>query len=472
MGGGRMNAEEAFEAMERGPVPPAPAMPDASATTSDSQEKVETNLPEDTEADISKEVERLASLQPLEYDQQRKGAAKRLGVQVATLDKAVKSSRNPDKPPPGKGFEFPSVEPWPDPVDGAALLSEIRDVVRRFIVCEEETKIVVALWCAFTWYIEAVQVAPLAIITAPEMQCGKSQLLDLMARLSRRPLPSSNITSAALFRVIEQGSPTLFIDEADSFMKQNEDLRGIINSGHTRSSAYVLRTVGEDFEPKAFSTWGAKAIAGIGKLSGTIMDRGIILELRRKLPTERVERLRHVDANLFPCLASKLSRWSENHMEVIRAARPSDVPDALSDRAQDSWEPLLAIADCAGGEWPALARGAAVKLSERNAENTVSTGAELLSDIRDVFEQKSVDRISSKDLLEALTSDEEKSWHTYNRGAPMTPRQLAKRLGEYGIAPGTIRTWAGTPKGYRHQQFADAFARYLDHQAKEPEVVP
>jgi len=410
---------------------------------------------------VAVEVERLAKLSPVEYDLARRREAKALGLSVTVLDNEVKRARSSEGDVAGKTMEYPTVEPWAESVDGAVLLSEIQGAVKRFIVCEPETAVAAALWCAFTWFVDVAQVAPIAIITAPEKRCGKSQLLDFMGRLSRRPLPASNVTASVLFRVIERDCPTLLIDEADSFLARSEDLRGILNSGHTRSSAFVLRSVGDDFEPKSFSTWGAKAVCGIGKLAETLMDRGIILELRRKLPSESVTRLRHASPDLFPRLASMLARWSDDNAGNVQQARPA-LPEVLNDREQDSWEPLLAIADCAGGEWPELARKTAVKLSERNAENTISTGAELLADIRDVFQEKDVTRISSKDLLEALTSDEEKSWHTYNRGQPMNPRQLAKRLREYEIHPDSVRTWAGTPKGYKLEQFTDAFSRYLD----------
>ena len=142
--------------------------------------------------------------------------------------------------------------------DPAALLDEICATVRRFIVCEPKVAIAVALWIAFTWLIDRVDVAPLLVITAPEKRCGKSQLLSLVGFLSFRPLPASNISSAAVFRVVEAHAPTLLLDEADTFMKENEELRGVVNSGHTRQSAFVIRTVGDEHEPKRFSTWGLR----------------------------------------------------------------------------------------------------------------------------------------------------------------------------------------------------------------------
>jgi len=415
----------------------------------------EAKKPEETQAQA---VARLAALPPLDYDRVREKEAGFLKVRVGTLDKEVSNARRPaDQHGPLEMFQ--TVEPWPESVNGDALLAEISETVRRFIVCNNETVTAATLWIAFTWFVDRVQVAPLAVITAPEKRCGKSQLLDLIGRLSRRPLVASNISPAAIFRVIEAHGPTLLIDEADAFLKDNEEARGILNSGHTRQSAYVIRVVGEDHEPKQFSTWGAKAISGIGTLADTLMDRAVTLELRRKLPHENVERLRHADPAHFQRLSSMLSRYAEDEGSAIGYARPV-LPEALNDRAQDNWEPLLAIADHAGGDWPKLAREAALKIS--GAENdSISLSAELLADIQEVFDTKRMERISTADLLSELNADDLKPWATYNRGQPMKPRQLARRLGEYGIKPQTIRYGTSTPKGFQKAWFDDAFTRYL-----------
>jgi hypothetical protein len=132
----------------------------------------------------------------------------------------------------------------------------------------------------------------------------------------------------------------------------------------------------------------------------------------------------------------------------------------LNDRAQDNWEPLLAIADHAGGDWPQLARKAALKISGVEHE-AVSLSTELLTDIQTAFYGRNIDRISTVDLLFELVKDEEAPWATYNRGKPMTPRQLAKRLGEYNIKPNSVRIGATTPKGFMRKDFDDVFARYL-----------
>jgi putative DNA primase/helicase len=276
-----------------------------------------------------------------------------------------------------------------------------------------------------------------------------------------------------VFRVIEAHCPTLLIDEADSFMKENEELRGVINSGHTRQSAYVIRTVGDDHEPRQFSTWGAKAISGIGHLAGTLMDRAIVANLRRKLPTEKCCRLRHADPGTFTHLASRLARFAEDAGPAMGQARP-ELPEALNDRTQDNWEPLLAIADHAQGQWPKLARDAALKLSGSEHE-PVSTTTELLADIKEIFESKKVDKLATADLREALIADDLKPWGSYAYGKPITPRQLGKRLGEFGIESQDIKFNAAgnvVKKGYRLGQFKDVFERYLAAPPSTPPIHP
>jgi putative DNA primase/helicase len=224
-------------------------------------------------------IAQLAALLPMQYDRARRGEAKRLGVQVLTLDRLVAAARKTN----GGGEMFPEVEPWPEPVDGARLLTEIVATIRRYVVCDAPTAQAVALWIVMTWLMDVLNVAPLAVVSSPQKRCGKTQLLAIIDRLAYRALAAGNISAAAVFRAIEQWSPTLIIDEADAFMKQDENLRGLLNAGHTRDTAFVIRTVGDDHVPKRFSVWGPKAIAGIGRLADTLMDRAIVLPMRRKV---------------------------------------------------------------------------------------------------------------------------------------------------------------------------------------------
>lgn len=355
---------------------------------------------------------------------------------------------------------FMPVEPYLEEVVPSELLSGITDTINRYIICSLETAWAATLWIAFTWFVDSVNVAPIALITAPEKRCGKSQLLTLLCRLVARPLMASNITPAALFRSMEKWSPTLLIDEADTFLRKDDEMRGIINAGHTRDSATVIRLVGDKHEPKAFNVWGAKAIAGIGHQADTIMDRSIVLELRRKLPHENVERLRHADDQHFRDLQAKLARFAQDYGDVVAAAKP-ELPEQLNDRAQDNWEPLLAIADIAGGSWPENTRKAALKISF-NDESTESINTELLADIQEIFVKKSAERIGSSELIKALCEDEDKPWATFNRGFPIKPSQIAKRLKGFGITSKNIRASQHIVlKGYEQSQFREAFERYL-----------
>lgn len=257
---------------------------------------------------------------------------------------------------------------------------------------------------------------------------------------------------------------TLLVDEDDMFARQNDELKGLINAGHTRASAFVGRVVkvGDALEPRTFSVWCPKALAGIRlekHLPDSTMSRGVVFNLRRKRPEEHAERLRHANPAEFQLLASMLARFAADYAEQVRQARP-ELPNQLGDRAQDNWEALFAIASCAGAAWLERARAAALAISAKDM-SPQNLGSELLADIKAVFENKMADRISTTDLITALTDDSEAPWATFNRGKPLTPRQLSKMLSAYGIHSKTVRFGSSTPKGFEFAQFQDAFARYL-----------
>lgn len=400
-------------------------------------------------------VDRLAKLPPLQYDKVRKDESKALGVRPATLDAAVKGARKEES----CESDFEEVELWPEPVDGAELLTAISTTIRRFIICEPHTVHAAALWVVMSWFIDVIQVAPLAIITAPEKRCGKSMLLFLIGRLVPRPLMSSSISPSALYRAIDLWKPTTLIDEVDACMEGNEELRGLINCGHTRDSAFTIRCVGDDHTPKRFNLWGAKVLCGIGSLADTIMDRAIVLELRRKLSHEAVDRIRHAEPGLFMELCQKLARFADDNSEQVRLARP-DLPHSLNDRAQDNWEPLLAIANAAGGDWYKIGTAAALKLSG-GGDTSLSVGTELLLDIQEIFECRQLDRMFTTELLKALIADDEKRWASYNRGFHFSAAQLASRLKGYGIQSKSMRIGDENRKGYAMDQFIEAFKRYI-----------
>ncbi|MBL0320637.1 MAG: DUF3631 domain-containing protein [Alphaproteobacteria bacterium] len=381
-------------------------------------------------------------------------------MRQAILDEEVKKER---KQQAAKSCDVTSasaeVELWNTPVDGADLLTAIVATINRFIICEKHTAIAAALWIAMCWFMDVVQVAPLAVITAPEKECGKSLLLTLIGRLVPKPLQSSSVSPASLYRSIDLWKPTLLIDETDACLKDNEELRGLINCGHTRDSAYTIRCVGEDHTPTKFNLWAAKALSGIGHIADTLMSRAIILELRRKLPTEKVERIRHADPALFQELSSKLARFAEDNADCVRFARPN-LPSSLGDRAQDNWEPLLSIATVAGGNWFNIATAAAIKISG-SGEQSLTIGVELLLDIQEVFRNLKINRISTTDLIKHLIADNEKQWAGHNKGSQISPKQISDILKGYKIHSKTLRAGSETFKGFEKVQFTEACSRYI-----------
>ena len=404
------------------------------------------------------EITRLAAMSEIEYAMMRKETAKRLGMRVTDLDMFVYRIRKETEPDKPGGVTFNEPEPWLEPVDGGALLNEITGVIKKFIVCANETVIAVALWILMTWFIETIHVAPILNITAPEKQCGKSQLLAVVSRLAKRPLISSNVSPAALYRTIEMYTPTLLIDEADTFVKLNDELRGIINAGHARDSAYVLRCVGDAHEPTKFSTFGPKAMAGIGDLPETIMDRSIVAKLRRKKPSEKVQKLRHSKPELFDELVSKIARFAEDNRDTT--LKSNQIPEELDDRAGDNWESLLAIASIAGGDWPKKAQDAAKKISGNNTGGVESIGQVLLLDIKEKL--AGINEITLSALHEKLIGDKDLRWAAHNRGKPITTNWLSKRLRNYGIELSKPkRDGNDVGRKYNAGQFSEVFEIYI-----------
>jgi hypothetical protein len=368
----------------------------------------------------------------------------------------------------GRTVDFAEPEPWPEPVDGGALLGELVATFNRFLALPRFGDVAAALWTVHAHAHAAAAVSPLLALTSPEKRCGKTTMLSLLARLVPRAVLSSNISPASLFRIIERYAPTLLVDEADSFLRENEELRGLLNSGHTRDAAFVVRTVGDEHEPRRFSTWSPKVVAMIGHLPDTLADRSIVIPMRRRAPEEPVERLRLDRLGAFEELWRQTARWVGDHLAELRDADPG-VPGELGDRAADNWRPLLAIAELAGGEWPERARRAALALSGAGVGASDSLGSLLLADIREVFRERAVDRLFSQDLLQDLCAREERPWGEWGRGrGNMSPRQLAARLRPFGVQPRTLRDGARTAKGYAWEQLADAFARYLPPDPSHP----
>jgi putative DNA primase/helicase len=364
----------------------------------------------------------------------------------------------------GQAITFPDDDevPWSEPVDGPALLESIAETYRRYLVLPTGGAAALALWTLHTHAHESSHISPILALQSPEKRCGKTTTLQILSGLVARALPCSNITPAAIFRTVERYHPTLVLDEADTYLTGGpDDLRGILNSGHTRATAYVIRTVGEDHEPRRFCTWSPKAIALIGRLPDTLADRSITLTLQRKTAAEHVERWRFDDVDRLTDLRRMAQRWAADHHETLASADPK-IPDSLHDRAADNWRPLFAIADAAGGRWPEQARLAS-KVIEGAADDDEDLSILLLRDLQQIFAESHKDRLASEAICEQLAKLTERPWRTFGRGEkPLTPNALARLLRPFGIVSRSIRLEDGsTPKGYVLEAFMDSFSRYI-----------
>lgn len=354
------------------------------------------------------------------------------------------------------------------PTEGRAILQSIMRFIRRFVALTESQARIAALWTAHTHAMDAADCTPYLGINSAEKQSGKTRFLEVEKVLVANPWFTGRATAAVLIRKIDAQSPCLLLDESDTAFggekEYAETLRGILNAGYKRGgTASCCIGQGANISYKDFSTFCPKAIAGIGRLPDTVADRSIPIRLKRE-PRRTVERFRerNAEAEAAP-IKSRLGGWLKASIESLRDARP-EIPSSLSDRQADCCEPLLAIADLAGGEWPKAARRALVELCTESEAGDQSTGVQLLNDIRDIFAERGEDRIASAELAAALTRIETSPWAEWSRGKALSAAKLARILSRYGIAPGTIRLNDETAKGYYKSGFEDAFSRYLPPQ--------
>jgi putative DNA primase/helicase len=290
----------------------------------------------------------LSKLNALDYGKRRKAAAKKLGITAATLDKIMAERRVRPSGQRGPETLLPhwDVEPWHEPVAGDQLLGAIVERIRAHVVMNQDAAVAVALWVAFSWVHDKAAVhSPLLLVTSAEPNSGKSTLLGIIGFLARRSLPSVLITGPALFRSIVKWRPTFVIDEADTALVNNDDLKEVINSGWTRGQGAV-RCDADTQEPRWSSTFAPKAIGMKGRrLPDTTLSRAIIVEMKRKSPGEIAQDFRHIDDAGLACLRRQLRRWSTDNEAPLADSLPEMLP-GFRNRVAANWNLLLAIAEC------------------------------------------------------------------------------------------------------------------------------
>ncbi|MFE6679591.1 DUF3631 domain-containing protein [Streptomyces sp. NPDC057729] len=359
------------------------------------------------------------------------------------------------------------------PIDGAALLNEVEQFHRRFNVFPREAAYVaVALWDAHAHLLDAFDSTPRLAFLSPEPGSGKSRALEVVETLVPRPMLAVNARAAALFRSVSDpaGRPTILFDEIDTVFGpkagDNEELRGFLNAGHRRSGV-TYRCIGDGGNQTVveFPSYTGVAVAGLGYLPDTITTRSVIIRMRRRARNEKAEpfraRLHEAEGN---ALRDRLAQWADQVRDDI-AGRWPEMPEGVTDRPADVWEPLLSVADAAGGDWPKRARTACVELvNAARADDKGSLGIRLLTDLRDHV-MTGIDRMPTVAILDRLCALDEAPWADMS-GRPLDSRGLAKMLGEYMTTDNTpvkarnIKSAGAVLKGYYALDLHDAWQRY------------
>ena len=397
-----------------------------------------------------------------------KPALKAAGAALGDLERAMNNAGDANGDgKQGRPVEFEDPEPWTEAVDGAALLSDIASFIQRYVSIAPALADTVALWIVVTWIHDRLEISPFLNVTSATKRCGKSLLLELLGELVHHPLPvGGRVTSSALFRTIEMHAPAMLLDEADTFFGDDDELRGVVNGSQRRNSAYVMRCVGDDHEPRRFVTWCPKAIAGIGGLPDTVLDRSIIVKLTRRPPGVSLAHWRDRDRTAIESLRRQLARWcGDEAANIVAGLSGVTFPPGLHDRGRDAWEALLAIGDTAGSGWSGRG-GRTWQACEHVTASTADeeTGARemLLADLRTIFEAEGwPEAIASSTTLDRLTELEGRPWSEWKRGKPLTARGLSNLLKPFGVQPRQRKHAGENLRSYLLADLAPSFEAYF-----------
>jgi putative DNA primase/helicase len=409
-----------------------------------------------TEEDVV--AEELDGLDGIEKARRKKALAGELGITIKELDKALAERDITSQP------AHWAVESWTEPVLTGPLLDLLSEVYASRVVMPPHAAEAMALWCLHAWAHEASSATGFLQFVSPVPECGKSKGQEALLWTTPRGVMASNISPSSFFRYVDRDRPTLIIDEAETYVKR-EDTRGILDGGITRAGAFTIRTIGDSHEPKLFSTYGPKVLGGLGKLAPTIMSRCITIHMKRKKKSEQVIKLRGRDTVAFKAIRSQCCRWRDDNVAKLMDAQPV-LPPGLTDRGEDIWEPMFAIAELAGPAWVAKAHAAALAFNGSHDVEDDSLGIQLLAAVRDLIETtketSSVDSIFSETIAAHLHKDPTGPWLAYGKAQKeISPAQIATLLRPFEIKPSQVRIGATSKKGYEFAAFTSAFDAYL-----------
>jgi len=355
----------------------------------------------------------------------------------------------------------PSGTVWPEPVDGASWLDQVRGLLTEYVVLPDGAADFLAAFALVTHCLDAFDVAPYVAVLSPAPECGKTRLLEVLELVVARAWRPVTLTGAVLFRGIEAKQPTLLLDEAEVVRHDGdaaENVLALLHAGYRRGSK-AERCVGERFALVEFQVFSAKVFAAIGDLPSTLLTRCVVIRLRRRAPSEPVGRFHFKELQpLASELQARGQRFGQDNKAAL-AAFAAPLPVVLSDRQEEVWRPEFAVAAVVGGTWPARLEAAVHALLGSRKD---SDGEQLLRDVRLIFQEHGADALTSAALVADLNALETSKWGDWH-GKGLTAVGLAALLKPFDVQPTRWREGTETPRGYKRQQFADAWARYLDH---------
>lgn len=364
---------------------------------------------------------------------------------------------------------------------GFKLLNDVRAYIKRFCVFPNEHCLsAVTLWSAHAHMIKSFYTSPRLALLSPEPGSGKTRVLEVLDLLVPESMLVFSPSPASIFRTLKKRQVTLLFDEIDAIWSKkgkddsHEDLRALLNAGY-RSGATIPRCVGSQHDVEDFEVFCAVAMAGLGELPETIMTRSVIIKMRRRAQGETVEQFRtRKEGAIGQILRERLQNWAAEVGVDAGNAWP-ELPNGVEDRNAEIWEPLIAVADAAGGEWPEIARKACQAIIESSLDRRVSLGIRLLGDLKTLFDKAGKDKLSTAYLLDMLASersglDDDAPWADLY-GVGINARKLAGLLRQYGVKSKKVRIDDFTQQGYTREDLHDTWQRYLPPSSAQTEQV-
>ncbi|HEV2394429.1 MAG TPA: DUF3631 domain-containing protein [Verrucomicrobiae bacterium] len=395
----------------------------------------------------------LARLSPPDYDRVRRAQAKRLNIRLRTLDAEVEARRCQLADAEADAMFITPIEPWPEPItDAPELFHQAAERFTLQVVLPPGAADTIALFIGHAHAVNAFQLSPRLNLFSIEGGCGKTTTLDILHAMVPRAMRAENLNPPVIFRGVDKHQPTLILDETDTWIMKDPELRGLLNAGH-KAGSHAYRCEGPRKSIRAFKAFAPTILAGIRPLPPTLRDRSITIVLAKPADGQTYLRFNPLKADPEQLLARKLARWAQDSFSALKACDPA-LPPSASNRLADNWRPLFAVAQVIGGDWPARVARAFDLLNSKHNTAADSPSLALLDDIRLVFARTGAPRLFSSQLAHALRSLPGRPWSdTLNGDKPLSQARLARHLATLGIQGQTLRIGDRITRGYLQSSF-------------------